>query len=282
MKDKISIVLKGFVIGIANIIPGVSGGTLAITLGIYEDLLESISHIFKNFKKSMKFLIPVGSGIVLSLLLFSNIISYSLDKFPFPTSLFFVGLIVGGLPLLVNKLKESEKKSGKSTVNFLIFIIALLLILGLKFISPGDTSVDLSNLSIVGYIMVFIVGIIASASMIIPGISGSFVLMILGYYKPIIDAVSDLSGLNNLLNNMLILIPFGFGILLGIMLITKIIEKLLKKFPTATYYGIVGFILSSVITIIIDVVGYTISIPLLIIGVLLFILGFIIALKLGD
>ena len=103
MKEKLKLVIKGFVIGIANIIPGVSGGTLAITLGIYEDLINAISHFFTNFKKNLEFLILLGIGAVLSILTLSKLINFSLTKFPVPTTLFFIGLIVGGVPLIYKR-----------------------------------------------------------------------------------------------------------------------------------------------------------------------------------
>ena len=119
LKENLILVAKGFVIGIANIIPGVSGGTLAITLGIYERLIKAISHFFTNLKENIKFLVPIAVGAVLSLLILSNVIGYALDHYPIPTTLLFVGLIFGGVPLLYRHVK-TEKKSGS---NLLIFFI---------------------------------------------------------------------------------------------------------------------------------------------------------------
>ena len=102
------LILKGMIIGVANIIPGVSGGTLMIILGLYEEIINTISHFFKNIKKSLKFIIPLGIGMILSILILSKVISVCLDKYPFPTTIFFVGLIVGGLPLLWNKSKAAK------------------------------------------------------------------------------------------------------------------------------------------------------------------------------
>lgn len=109
MKESIILALKGAIIGVANIIPGVSGGTLAITLGIYEQLINTISHFFKNFKNNLKFVIPVGIGAVLSILILSKVINFSLDQYPVPTFLFFIGLILGGIPLLYKKVRKEPK-----------------------------------------------------------------------------------------------------------------------------------------------------------------------------
>ena len=114
MKDTIILVLKGFFMGIANVIPGVSGGTIALILGIYEKFISTISHIMSNLKENLKFLIPIAIGMVLSIITLSRIIDYSYDHFPVPTCLFFVGLVLGGIPMLLSKVKgkkESKKKS---------------------------------------------------------------------------------------------------------------------------------------------------------------------------
>src|SRR5574344_1712746 len=109
MKKNIMLVIKGFIMGIANIIPGVSGGTLALILGIYEDFIGAISHFFSNFKKNISFLIPIAIGMVLAIVSLSRVIDYSYNHFPIPTSLFFVGLVLGGIPMLLSKVKNTKE-----------------------------------------------------------------------------------------------------------------------------------------------------------------------------
>lgn len=280
MKEQIKLALKGFIIGVANIIPGVSGGTLAITLGIYEKLIGIISHFFKNVKENIKFLLPIGIGAVLSILILSKVIAFSLENYPFPTTLLFIGLILGGLPMLFSKIKKGQKKGRLS--NLLIFLITFSIVTIFGFMNTGNAMVNLSNVDIVGYILLFLVGMIAAATMVIPGISGSFMLMLLGYYKPIVNTISDLASFKNILDNILILLPFGIGILVGIVLIAKLIELLLEKFPTKTYYGIIGFVISSIITIFLPLVNVSYTIPSVIVGIILLLLGGVIAYKLGD
>ena len=278
MKEKIFLVLKGFVIGIANIIPGVSGGTLAITLGIYEDLIKAISHFFSNIKENLKLLIPIFIGMVLSLAILSNVIGYSLEHYPIPTTLFFVGLILGGLPLLVKHIKGKEK----SISNWIVFLITFLIVAVFAFLKSGNAMVDLSNLSIGGYLLLFIVGVVAAATMVIPGISGSFVLMLLGYYEPIINIIREFTKFKNFTSNFIILAVFGVGVLLGIIVIAKIIEYLLEKQPIKTYYGIIGFVLSSMISIIMPLLELEFVISQVIIGIILLLVGMVIAYKLGE
>lgn len=278
MKEKIFLVLKGFVIGIANIIPGVSGGTLAITLGIYENLIKAISHFFSNIKENLKLLIPIFIGMVLSLAILSNVIGYSLEHYPIPTTLFFVGLILGGLPLLVKHIKCKEK----SISNWIVFLITFLIVAVFAFLKSGNAMVDLSNLSIGGYLLLFIVGVVAAATMVIPGISGSFVLMLLGYYEPIINIIREFTKFKNFTSNFIILAVFGIGVLLGIIVIAKIIEYLLEKQPIKTYYGIIGFVLSSMISIILPLLELNFVISQVVIGIILLLIGMVIAYKLGE
>ena len=286
MKDKIVLVIKGFIMGIANIIPGVSGGTLAIILGIYEKFIGAINHFFSNFKENFKFLLCVFIGIGLSLITMSNVIDYSYKNFPIPTTLFFVGLVIGGLPLLYKKVKgKKEKKEVSSWVIFgITFAIVIFMAISDK-IFGNVAQVDFSNMNLFSYILLFIVGAIAAATMIIPGVSGSLVLMLLGYYYPVINTIKELSTFNNLGNNLIILIVLGLGVLVGIVLIAKLIEFLFKKYETKTYYGVLGFIFASIIAIPIATfseIEITFNIVHIIIGIVVAFIGGVIAYKLGE
>ena len=274
----IMLILKGMIIGVANIIPGVSGGTLMITLGLYEEIIDTISHFFENFKKNLKFIIPIGIGMVLSILLLSKIISSCLEKFPFPTTFFFIGLIVGGIPLLWRKANASKGKLS----NWIVFIIPFALVLLFAFLKSEETAVDLSNLDFYGMMTLFIVGIISASTMIIPGISGSFVLMLLGYYKPIVDTIKNLTNLSLLKENIIILLPFGIGIIVGIIGVAKLIEYLLHKYPVKTYYGVLGFVTASIVAIIMPLLSVSPSLISVVLSIVLFIVGGVIAYHLGD
>ena len=131
-------------------------------------------------------------------------------------------------------------------------------------------------------ILLFIIGMIAAGCMVIPGISGSFVLMLLGAYQPIISVIGDLTNFSNLGHNMTILIPFGIGVVAGIIVIAKILEYLFSKYEVSTYYAILGFIVASVIVLAVTVVGAHASIIELLIGAVLFAIGSIVGCKLGE
>ena len=278
MKENILLMIKGMIIGIANIIPGVSGGTLMITLGVYEKIIETISHFFKNIKKNLKFITPLGIGLALAILLFSKLIDFSLSKFPFATTFFFIGLILGGIPLLWRKVKIKTRKIS----NWLVFFITFTLVVVFTFLKSGNNMVDLTTIGFSNMISLFLVGVVAASTMIIPGISGSFMLMLLGYYEPIINTISSITNFNLLGHNLLILIPFGIGVIVGVILVAKLIEYLLKKYEVKTYFGVLGFVLASMIAIIKPFINIDVNVIELIVAGLLSIVGFIGAYKLGE
>ena len=287
MISNLFLVIKGFVMGIANVIPGVSGGTIAIILGIYEKFIDSISHFFSNFKDNLKFLIPIGIGMLLSILTMSNLVTYSYEKLPIPTTLFFVGLVIGGIPLIYSKIKDhtlEKKKISNYIILLLTFSLVIFMALADKIFQIGG-EVVLTNLNFIGYILLFIIGVVAAATMVIPGISGSLVLMLFGYYYPIINLIKELTHFKNLFSNMLIACIFGIGVLLGIVLVSKLVEFLLKKFEIKTYYGVLGFILASIIAIPISSlsnINLTTDVFQIILSILFPILGFVISYKLGE
>ncbi len=276
MKQTILLFLKGFVIGIANIVPGVSGGTLAITLGIYEKIIGAVTHFFSKFKENLKLLIPIGIGAVVSILALSKLINFSLANYKIETVLLFVGLILGGVPVLCNKINKTKPKISY----IIIFIITFGLIVLFAFLTPKNNTVNLDVINLKQVILLFIIGIVAAATMVIPGISGSFVLMLLGYYEPIVEVISKITDFSHIGHSLMVLVPFGIGIVVGIFLIAKLIEWLLKKYEVPTYYGIIGFVLSSILAIFIPLSGWNITSTS--IGLVLCFLGFIGAYKLSK
>lgn len=286
MKDNLVLVVKGFIMGIANIIPGVSGGTLALILGIYEDFIGAISHFFSNFKKNICFLAPIAIGILLAIASLSRVIDYSYKHYPISTSLFFVGLVIGGIPMLYSKVKG--KKEVKQASSYLIFLLTFALVIFTacsSLIFGEGLKVSLSNMGFVNYLLLFLVGIIAAATMVIPGVSGSLVLMLLGYYYPVIAVIKEFTSLKNIGSNILILGVFGLGVLLGIVLISKLIEFLFNKYEAKTYFGVLGFIIASIIAIPISAmlnIKVSFDIIQILIGIIFLVFGYTISYKLGE
>lgn len=286
--NSLILVLKGFIMGIANIIPGVSGGTLALTLGIYEKFIDAISHFFKNIKENLKFLLPIAIGMGLSLVTMSNVVSYLFDKLPIPTTLFFMGLVIGGIPLITSKVsgKKDSNKTSNYVIAFITFALVLVLAFSKELFGSGLGDVNLESVSVSGYLLLFLVGMVAAGTMIVPGISGSLVLMLLGYYLPVVDKIKEFTHFKNIGSNFLILGFFGVGILVGIVLVAKLIEWLLKRFETKTYYGVIGFIIASVIAIPVSVyheIGSVDFDPIsVLLGIAFIIVGGLIGNKLGE
>ncbi len=284
--NSLILVIKGFFMGIANVIPGVSGGTIAIILGIYEKFISSISNILKDIKGNLKFLLPIIIGMGLSIITMSKLISYSYDNYPLPTLMFFVGLVFGGIPMLLKNVVG--KKESKNLSNYIIAIITFLLVLFMasyKLIFSITSEVNFSNMSIMGYALLFVVGVIAAATMVIPGISGSLVLMILGYYYPVINSINALFK-ENFIHNAFILLIFGTGVVIGIVLISKLLEMLFKNYKIKTYFGVLGFVFSSIIAIplsaCIELGSISVNIEQIIISIILLVVGTLISFKLGD
>lgn len=269
--------VKGAIMGIANVIPGVSGGTLAVILGIYDKFISAISGIFKNFIKNVLYLLPIVLGMGVAILLSSKVIGDSLESFPFATGLFFNGLIIGGIPLLYKKIKGHIK----NVPNILIFVCVFAFLLLYTFLpdtlgfGKNEITINEYNFNVWGYIKLFLVGIIGAATMIIPGISGSMTLMILGYYELVVgESVGNITDFSMIIPHLQVLIPFALGCIVGILLISKLIEIMLEKFEVKTFFGIFGFIFASIIIIFVKNIPETWNVWEIIIGIVLFAVGF--------
>ena len=246
-------VLRGMVIGLANVIPGVSGGTMMVSMGIYDKLIWSINHLFKEFKKCIVILLPYLVGMVAAILLGALGLKVAFAKFPLPTNTLFIGLILGSLPFILKEMKGEN--IGWQGV--LVFILFFALVVGLKIVeSENSTEIRLSVLEI---LKLFLLGAIASATMVIPGVSGSMMLKTLGYYEPIVTGaipalLKGVTGGNWAMvgHNIGILLPFGLGIVFGIFAIARLIAFLMKKWKGRTYCAILGMVAASPVVILMD------------------------------
>ena len=248
-------IIKGVMIGIANIIPGVSGGTMAVSLGIYDRLIGAVSGLFKEFKKSIAFLIPIIIGCGIGIVGFTYAIEYLLDKHTFVTCMAFVGLILGGLPAIISSMKSKMTSGG---IGVLAFVIAFVISGGMPLLKESKDALTVIAVTPVNMVILFILGVVASATMVIPGVSGSMMLMIFGYYYAIINTIKtfldnlrafDLAGMKE---GILLLAPFGIGVVLGIFLIAKLITFLFEKYGVQTFCAILGLVISSPIAIFIN------------------------------
>lgn len=280
----IKMILKGVMMGVANIIPGVSGGTMAVSMGIYDKMIHAATHLFSEFKKSMKILIPIVIGMALGIVVLARIIEYMFAKVPFQTNLLFIGLIVGGLPAIAGKVKGKTIRLS----HILAFLLFFALVAGLALLGEQEgTAADLS-FNLVNVLKIFGVGIVASATMVIPGVSGSMMLMLMGYYNPILSEINgfidNLIAFNvpGLLDGCKVLAPFGIGVVVGVFAIAKAIEIIFEKFPELAYWAIIGLIVASPVAILLMNSLGTITFITIVTGIASLVLGVVIALKLGE
>lgn len=287
-------VLRGMVIGLANVIPGVSGGTMMVSMGIYDKLIYSINNLFKKFKECFKILLPYLIGMGVAIIIGSVALKVSFEKYPLPTNTLFIGLILGSLPMIMKQIK-GQKINALCVVFFLLFAAVVIVP---KVIANntlvGDNLNGASNeltLDVLHILLYFALGVIASASMVIPGISGSMMLKILGYYEPIVTEAlggtfKDALPAGNwslVLHNLGVLLPFAVGIVFGIFGVAKLIEFLLKKWKTYTYCAILGMVIASPVVILMDASIYEgFNLVICIVSVVTLILGVFVALKLGG
>jgi len=250
--------IKGLFIGISNIIPGVSGGTMAVSFGIYDDVIHAFTHVRKEFKPSMRVLVPLMAGALIGVAGFSMVIEWLLAEFTLYTAFAFVGLILGGLPILSGSFKESLKEEGRKTtpVHLILLVVFFLIVswMGIADVSGGGP--ETISLGFGPLIALFFVGLVSAAAMVIPGISGSLLMLIMGYYYAVVYTIngftSNLAALDiqALIPFTILLIAYALGMVVGIILISKVIDHFFNNYPSFTYASILGLVLASPVAVI--------------------------------
>lgn len=251
LKEKLLDFLKGIIIGIANIMPGFSGGIMAVSFNVYDRIISAVSNFFSKPLKIIKDVWALALGGVLGIVLAILGISFFLDKFPIPTVILFIGLIVGSIPTIFEKVK-AKKYSVSQIIAFfagIVFIVSVPL-----FAKERVLLVQEIDLGLV--ITLFFLGLVAAATMVIPGVSGSLILLAFGYYIYIVALVKDfLKAIiffdkATLASNVFPILALAAGILIGVVLLAKLVEKLLKKRPKQVYSAILGMVCASPFAII--------------------------------
>ena len=233
MINKLSVFIKGFIVGGTMLVPGVSGGTMAMILGIYEDLVKSVSKFLQQKKKSLIFLAIFCIGAFGGMAIFAKNILSLLNSYHMPVMYFFIGAVAGGIPMIIKSC--GLKRLSLTTAIFpVIGAIAVMSISAIpqNMFAPANIS------SFYGIFILFIAGFIAAIALILPGISVSYVLLILGIYEEIIKAFDQL--------NIMYLAILAIGLLIGIISTTRILEKAMTKYKRATYLIILGFVIGSI------------------------------------
>ncbi len=245
MVEQLKKLIAGIAIGIANIIPGVSGGTIAVVFNVYSDMIDLASLNLKKIKSDWKNFVFLITGIAMGIVGFAKVFRIVYASFPAQTNFFFIGLILGSVFILFDMLKEDKDSTERVKFNALLksffFVIGLSIMLFLFFnnTKPASNSQLISNLSIQNILLLFFAGVAGAIAMLIPGISGSFILLIMGVYYTVIKAISDF--------NFLYLFIIGLGVLSGLIFGAKLIKLLMEKFPKLTYSFILGLVLGSIV-----------------------------------
>ena len=265
------LIIKGFIIGIGKILPGVSGSLLAITLGIYEKIIEKISKLKKDIIKNTIFLSKISIGIIISIIMFSKIIVKCINNHYFATMLLFIGMITGGIPKIIKKTKLTKS----NIIITITTVIILIIILNLCNSNQGIINNHILEYKIEEFIKLIGVGIIDSITSIIPGISGTAILMSIGYYNIIITSFSNITKIDTLTPTLFVLIPFGIGFIIGTIYVSKIINIIIKKNKNIiNILSIIFMIITTIILIKQALISKYTKLEL-IIGLNLFIIGII-------
>ena len=277
--------VKGVAIGAANIVPGVSGATLALVFGIYEKLIASVNELFSSPKSSLKFLAPLGLGMAAGIVLLGTLVDQALYLFPIAAKLFITGLMLGSLPH-VHRVALGERGVRAKKRYYIVSVLSAVSVAALVLLAPvPDAALEVSPS--VGFVaFVFAVGVFAAAALMIPGISGAMVFILFGLYPVVLDVISKIrdyvlspTSFELLGPIFTVAAPLGVGIAIGILLCSRLIALLLKKHHMLTYFVIIGLIVGSVAALWADELrsGWAV----IVFGLLSFAAGFAASVSLG-
>lgn len=243
---------RGFCMALADSVPGVSGGTIAFILGFYDKFINSLDDLVygdkEKKKKALFFLIKLGIGWIIGLAFATLVLTSLFEKQIYKVSSVFMGFIVFSIPLIIKEERECLKGRYINLIFTLIGILIVSLITYFNPVSGGGNIVDVSNLNIGLCLYIFVVAMVAISAMVLPGISGSTLLLIFGLYMPIISAIKEFLHLN--FSVVPVLMIFGVGIIAGIVLVIRLIKIALKKFRSQTMYCILGLMIGSLYAIV--------------------------------
>lgn len=286
--------MNGAVYGATLIVPGVSATIFAIMLGFYDELIGTVNHFKEDYRKNIRYIVAFILGIALGAVLFSTVVLYFLENHQFKTMMLFMGLLAGIIPLIATKAKltRTEKKIPlREVLLALLFMSALLAISQLTPTTETDPTYASSTMNIGLILLILLAGILNGATLVIPGLSGAFLLLIMGIYPLVIGAISSVGtyianpgNLTLLTELVIVLLPFGIGGVVGLLLMARLMEKLMQEYYEAVYASILGLVLGSVITLFLDFVIVETGLPAvsIVIGILLFCAGGVAAYVLGK
>lgn len=244
LREVLISIFVGFSIGLSVIVPGISGSTIAIIMKVYDKMMFSFSNLFKKFKLCFVFLLPIGVGVLLGVILGFVLVKLLLDLIPFITICFFVGLMAGTYPILLKEIK-GEKANIDNKILFTVGIIVPLAVTSVSFFVGADKS--LSGLGFGNYVLFIVIGMLISLTQIVPGLSATVLLMMFGYYTSILNGIGR--ELFSDAKLMLVYVCLVVGFAIGILLFSKVIDRLLNTKRKPFFFVICGLSLSSMVSV---------------------------------
>ena len=244
IKEILISIFVGFSIGFSVIVPGISGSTIAIVMKVYDKMMYAFSNLFKRFKLCVLFLIPIGIGVIAGFGIGFVLVSVLLDNIPFITICFFVGLMAGTYPILLKEIK-GEKRTMNRRILFIVGVLIPLLITLVSMYIGGENSFD--SIGFGHYALFLVLGILISLTQIVPGLSATVLLMIFGYYAALIGGVG--SELFSNVKLLMIYVTLVIGFIIGLLLFSKLINRLLEKQKIPFFFTICGLSFGSMISI---------------------------------
>ena len=246
--------IRGFCMALADSVPGVSGGTIAFILGFYDSFVNALHNLISKDKtkrlKALKYLSKIGIGWVVGLILSVLFITSIFEKNIYEINSLFLGFIIASIPLIIKSERKILIENKKNIIYLMIGIIVVVLMTCFNPVKGSNQSLSLKldNLNIIFMIYIFISGLIAISAMVLPGISGSTILLIFGLYAPILNSVKEILKLN--FEYLPSIIIFCCGILLGVLLTVRSVRYLLRTYRAQTIYCIIGLMIGSMYSVI--------------------------------
>ena len=231
-REKLITALKGLVVGGTMLVPGASGGSMAMILGVYDRLVSSVSSFQKHKRASFVFLALFAVGGLLGMLLFAKPLLKLIELYPMPMRYFFLGALAGGIPLIFRE--AGVRRFSWRQPLYILIGIAVVALIGLVPVGRFQSEMEAGVLS---FLLLAVAGFIAAVALVLPGISVSYLLLLMGLYDETMRAISKLY--------LPFLIPLGLGLLSGIVPTTKVLERAMEDHPQPTYLIMLGFMLGS-------------------------------------
>ncbi len=260
IKEYIVNFINGFCMALADSVPGVSGGTVAFILGFYDKFITSLDDLFRGNwekkKKAIKYLLKLAIGWIVGFIIAVLFLASVFDKHIYEMSSLFIGFIIFAIPIVIKDEKDSLKGKYKNILFGILGATLVIVITYLNRVVGGTFNIDTFNLATILY--VFLAAMMAISAMVLPGVSGSTILLIFGIYIPIISKIKELLHFN--LSVLPILIVFGLGVIVGILYFIKLLRKCLDKHRSATIYAILGMMVASIYSIVMG--PTTLDVPL--------------------